>query len=54
MVHEPRRGYGHACLAGIAAARDADVILCLDGDHSDYPGQAGEIVPRSWATRRTS
>src|SRR6185295_3557724 len=39
VVHEPRRGYGQACLAGIAAAPDADVFVFLDGDHSDYPEQ---------------
>lgn len=44
VVSEPRRGYGHACLAGIAAAGDADVIVFLDGDHSDYPAQLTEVV----------
>ncbi|GAB4141531.1 MAG: glycosyltransferase family 2 protein [Planctomycetota bacterium] len=37
VVREPRRGYGSACRAGIEAAGDADVIVFLDGDHSDYP-----------------
>ncbi len=33
---EPRRGYGRAIKAGIAAVRgDADIILFLDGDGSD-------------------
>lgn len=44
VVQEPRRGYGHACLAGIAAAHDPDVFLFLDADHSDYPQQALDIV----------
>ncbi|HEX9188567.1 MAG TPA: glycosyltransferase family 2 protein [Vicinamibacteria bacterium] len=44
LVGEPRRGYGHACLAGIAAARGADVIVFLDGDHSDYPAQLADVV----------
>jgi hypothetical protein len=44
VVSEPRRGYGHACLAGIAAAEGADVIVFLDGDHSDYPAQLVEVV----------
>ena len=39
VVSEPRRGYGNACLAGIAAAGRADVIVFLDGDRSDYPAQ---------------
>ena len=44
VVAEPRRGYGQACLTGIAAAPDADVIAFLDGDHSDYPGQLGDVL----------
>ena len=44
VVVEPRRGYGSACLAGIAAAGDADVLLFLDGDGSDDPAQAGDVV----------
>ena len=43
-MSEPRRGYGHACLAGIAAAGGADVIVFLDGDHSDYPAQLVDVV----------
>jgi glycosyltransferase involved in cell wall biosynthesis len=37
VVSEPRPGYGRACLAGIAAAREADVFVFLDGDGSEYP-----------------
>src|SRR5262245_58686563 len=44
VVSEPRRGYGQACLAGIAAAEDADVLVFLDADHSDYPGQLGDVL----------
>jgi hypothetical protein len=44
VVSEPRRGYGHACLAGIAAASNADVLVFLDGDHSDYPAQLADVV----------
>jgi hypothetical protein len=44
VVSEPRRGYGNACLAGIAAAEGADVVVFLDGDHSDYPAQLGLVV----------
>jgi glycosyltransferase involved in cell wall biosynthesis len=44
VVHEPRRGYGQACLAGIAAAGEADVLLFVDADRSDYPAQAVAIV----------
>jgi len=43
VVYEKRPGYGTACLAGLAAVDDqADVIVILDGDHSDYP----EDLPR--------
>lgn len=44
VVHEPRRGYGQACLTGIAAAGGADVIVFLDGDHSDHPAQMDALV----------
>ena len=44
VVHEPRRGYGQACLAGIAAAADADVVAFLDGDHSDHPAQLPDVL----------
>jgi hypothetical protein len=44
VVGEPRRGYGQACLAGIAAAGEADVFVFLDGDHSDYPAQLVDVV----------
>jgi glycosyltransferase involved in cell wall biosynthesis len=44
VVSEPRRGYGSACLAGIAAAGDADILAFLDGDHSDYPAQLVDVL----------
>ena len=44
VVSEPRRGYGRACLVGIAAADRPDVIVFLDGDRSDYPAQLPEVV----------
>src|ERR1700692_2208839 len=38
VVHEPRRGYGRACLAGIAAlSSDAEIVVFLDADGSDDP-----------------
>ncbi len=37
VIREPRRGYGQACLAGIAALPpECDVVLFLDADHSDH------------------
>ncbi len=44
VVSEPRRGYGRACLAGIAAADGPDVFAFLDGDRSDYPAQLEDVV----------
>jgi glycosyltransferase involved in cell wall biosynthesis len=42
VVSEPRRGYGRACQAGIAAvAADCEIIAFLDGDGSDCP----ELLP---------
>lgn len=38
VVAEPRRGYGRACAAGVAAVRpDAEIVCFLDGDGSDVP-----------------
>jgi len=43
VVSEPRRGYGRACLAGIAALSPAiDTVLFMDADASDRP----EDLPR--------
>jgi len=39
VVHEPRRGYGRACLTGMAAANLPDIIVFLDGDYSDRPSE---------------
>jgi glycosyltransferase involved in cell wall biosynthesis len=36
VVHEPERGYGAACLAGIRAAGSVDIVVFMDGDHSDF------------------
>ena len=40
VVHEPRRGYGAACLAAIRQAGETDVVLFVDGDRSVVAGQA--------------
>jgi glycosyltransferase involved in cell wall biosynthesis len=39
VVHEPRRGYGRACLTGLAAVNSPDVVVFLDGDYSDRPSE---------------
>ncbi len=44
VVFEPRRGYGAACLAGIAALPETDVVVFLDGDYSDYPREMDILV----------
>jgi glycosyltransferase involved in cell wall biosynthesis len=44
VIHEPRRGYGSACLAGAKAARSSDIIVFLDGDRSDDPRQLDLIA----------
>ena len=44
VVCEPERGYGAACLAGIAALAQTDIIVFLDGDYSDYPQDMKALV----------
>jgi glycosyltransferase involved in cell wall biosynthesis len=39
VLQEPRRGYGRACLTGLAAANSPDVVVFLDGDYSDRPSE---------------
>ncbi|MBI3695595.1 MAG: glycosyltransferase family 2 protein [Acidobacteria bacterium] len=45
VVSEPRRGYGSACLRGIAALDPAtDVVVFMDADSSDVPAEAAAMV----------
>jgi glycosyltransferase involved in cell wall biosynthesis len=46
LVRESRRGYGSACLAGLAALRPAppDVVVFLDGDYSDHPEEMPQVL----------
>ena len=45
VLYEGSRGYGAACLCGIAqTGDDTDVIVILDGDHSDYPEDLPELL----------
>ncbi len=45
VVRETRRGYGAACLAGIAALpAECDVVLFLDADHSDHAEEAALLL----------
>ena len=46
LVREARRGYGSACLAGLAALEESppDVVVFLDGDYSDHPEEMPELL----------
>lgn len=44
IVKETRRGYGWACLAGIAATDCADIVVFLDGDYSDHPNEMSGLI----------
>lgn len=39
VLEEPRRGYGYACLKGIAYAesQNPDILVFMDADYSDFP-----------------
>jgi len=39
VLREPRRGYGRACLTGLANVDSPDVVVFLDGDYSDRPDE---------------
>jgi glycosyltransferase involved in cell wall biosynthesis len=39
VLYEPRRGYGQACLTGLANANAPEVVVFLDGDYSDRPAE---------------
>ena len=39
VISEGRRGYGRACLAGLACSNAPDVVVFLDGDYSDRPAE---------------
>ncbi len=44
VVPQPERGYGAACLAGIDALQQPDIVVFLDGDYSDYPEEMDMLV----------
>ncbi len=46
VAHEPRRGYGHACMAGSLAAIElgAEIIVYIDADHSSRPSEMSSLV----------
>ena len=43
VVAVAQRGYGRACAAGAAAA-GGDVLVFMDGDGSDVPGEMGNLL----------
>lgn len=45
VVSEPRRGYGRACLAGIAAlSPEVDTVLFMDADAADRPEDIARLL----------
>lgn len=51
VVVEPRRGYGRACLTGIAHVSSSDIIVFLDGDYSDRPAELPMLIDPILADR---
>lgn len=44
VVSEPRRGYGAACLRGLAALGEVEAIVFLDADRSDHPDELPALL----------
>ncbi|RKU24672.1 UDP-glucose--dolichyl-phosphate glucosyltransferase [Candidatus Poribacteria bacterium] len=44
VISEQRKGYGSACLAGIASVECADIIVFIDGDYSDDPTELSLLI----------
>jgi glycosyltransferase involved in cell wall biosynthesis len=44
VVIESRRGYGRACLTGLQHVTDPDIVVFLDGDYSDRPGELPTLL----------
>lgn len=44
VIPEPRRGYGRACLTGLANANSPDIVVFLDGDYSDRPSELPALL----------
>lgn len=50
VVNQPLRGYGNACLAGMAliekmqASEQPDIVVFLDGDYSDFPEELPQLL----------
>jgi len=49
VVREERKGYGHACLAGLdflssLPEHASSIVVFMDGDHSDHPEEMGALL----------
>jgi len=44
VISEPRRGYGRACLTGLANTDRPDIVVFLDGDYSDRPSELSKVL----------
>ncbi len=44
VVCESERGYGAACLKGIEALGDIDIVVFVDGDYSDHPSEMPGLI----------
>lgn len=44
LIQEPRRGYGYACAAGVAASEGSEILVFLDGDFSSLPSEIPALV----------
>ena len=44
VAAEPSRGYGRACLTGIAASPLSEVLVFMDGDGSDNPSEIPSLI----------
>jgi glycosyltransferase involved in cell wall biosynthesis len=48
VLHEPRKGYGYACLKGInylgEKSKTPHIIVFMDGDYSDFPEELPKLV----------
>ncbi len=48
VLHQPRKGYGSACLKGISYIHEKhpfpDIVVFMDADYSDYPGEMPNLI----------
>lgn len=46
VLSESRRGYGYPCLKGIEylKAKNPDIVVFLDGNHSDHPDEINRLI----------